>query len=81
MIHIPPEHVQNPPVPEIALLGDDFGHLTRHHLVASVQQTGANLRKKDDDASIDNQHAQDDGQNDVPEPQEDIRLLIDNVQR
>lgn len=81
MIHIPPEHVENPPVSEIALLGDDFSHLARDHLITSVQQTRANFRKKDDDAAIDDQHAQDDGKNDVPEPQEDVGFLVDDVER
>ncbi|KAJ4427813.1 hypothetical protein ANN_25497 [Periplaneta americana] len=80
-VHVPAQHVEDPPVADVRLARYRRGHLARHHPVAGVQQVRPQGGEEDDGQAVQQQQAQHRGQDHEPEPQEDVRLFVDDVER
>ena len=80
-VQVEAEHVQQPPVAQRALLADNLDGVLGHHAVLHVDQAGAHAGHEDHDEAKQQHHRQHGGQDDVPEPDEDEGLLVDDVER
>ena len=75
------ELVQHEPVAQLEGPADAH-HLTRLlHLAARVEERGAHVRQEAGAHPVGHLDGRDDGEKDEPEPEEDVDLLIDDVQR
>lgn len=75
------QHVEEEPVSDVALLDDCVDDLSPDEPEAYVEEVGAHLRTDDDDDAVDDDEEAEHGQQDEPEPQEDVHLLVDDVER
>lgn len=80
-VHVAAQHVEDPPVADISLASDSLCHFLRYHLVPGSQEHRSDGRAGDDDRTVDDQHGQHRQQDDEPEPDEDVGLLVDDVER
>lgn len=79
-IQVETQHVQQPPVTQRALLADDLDSIAGHHAVLHVDEARADGGHEDHDGAHQQHAGQHGGQDDVPEPDEDEGLLVDNVE-
>ena len=75
------EHVKEEPVSDVALLHDRVDHLSPDEPEPDVQEVCAHLRADDNDDPVDDDEEAKDGERDEPEPEEDVDLLVDDVER
>ena len=74
------ELVQHEPVAQLEGPADAH-HLTRLlHLAARVEERGAHVRQEAGAHPVGHLDGRDDGEDDEPEPEEDVDLLVDDVQ-
>ena len=75
------ELVQHEPVAQLEGPADAH-HLTRLlHLAARVEERGAHVRQEAGAHPVGHLDGRDDGEDDEPEPEEDVDLLVDDVER
>lgn len=79
-IKISAQHINNPPITDVNFVWNGNGNFPWHHAVSGVENTGTNWWHKDDEKTIDDESDQHDQKNDVPEPDEDVSLFVDDVQ-
>ncbi len=79
-INVPAQHVQNPPISHRNFLRDRLNGLFGNHSVPGMHETWTESWEEDDRGSEDNDDGTEDGHNNEPEPEEDVRLLVHNVE-
>lgn len=80
-VHVVAQHVQQPPVADVRLPRQGLGHLVRDQLVPPVEHLGAQGGHAEQERPVQHQHRQQPRQDHEPEPDEDVRLLVDDVER
>jgi len=80
-VHIGWENIKYPPVTEVNFFADALTSLDRQKSRRQVQQSRPYHRDKNDQHSIYHQSDQHDGQYEEPEPDENVCLFVDDVQR
>lgn len=79
-IDVLPELVEDEPVADLALVGDELDVFVRRESAAGAQQIQTDLRPEADGDSVHQRDARQNGQGDEPEPQEDEDLLVHDVE-
>jgi len=79
-VHVARQTVEYPPVAYVEFLADALADLDRQHPRRQMQQSPAQGRHEDDRHAIEEQADQQSGQYQEPEPDEDVRLLVDDVE-
>lgn len=80
-VHVRRENIEYPPVAEVDLAADTLTGLDRQQPRRQVQQSRSYPRHEDDHRSVQQQDNEHHGQQQEPEPEEDVRLLVDDVLR
>lgn len=80
-IHVPAQHIQYPPVTDVRLLGESYGDFHWNHPIASSEESWPHRRASQDDGPVDDKYSKQSGQDDEPEPYQDVRLLVHDVKR
>ncbi len=75
------EHVEEEPVAHLALLDDGVDDLSLDEPEPDVEEVGSHSRADDYHESVDDDECREAAEDQEPEPQEDVDLLVDNVQR
>ena len=75
------QHVEEKPVADVALLDDGVDDLSAYQPEADVEQVRPHLGADDDDDAVHDDEYAEHGEQDEPEPQEDVDLLVDDVER
>ena len=78
-VHVLSQHVQQEKVAHLSFSDDYVNALFLDQPEPYVQQIGSHSWRNYDDQSIEDHHERQEGQQEEPEPQEDIDLLIDDV--
>ena len=80
-VHVLAQHVEEEPVAHLALLDDGVDDLSLDEPESNVEEVGAHPRTDDYHETIDDDERREHAQNEKPEPQENVNLFIDDVQR
>ena len=75
------QHVEEEPIAHLALFDDGVDDLALDESEADVQEVGTHPGTDDYHESVDDHQGREDPEDEKPEPQEDVDLLVDNVQR
>ena len=75
------QHVEEEPVSHVALLDNGVDDLPPYEPEPDVEEVRPHLGADDDDDSVEDDEDAEHGQQDEPEPQEDVHLLVDYVKR
>ena len=80
LVNVLAEQVHEEPVTHLRLLHDDFDAFGPDASVADFHQVGSNRSGKAYKDTVDNNEECECAEDEHPEPQEDVNLLIENVQ-
>ena len=80
-VHILAQHVEEKPVAHLALLHYGVDDFAFDETKSDVQEVGTHPGADDYHESVDDYQGREDPEDEKPEPQEDVDLLVDNVQR
>ncbi len=80
-VNVLAQQVDEEPVAHIALGHDHLDALALDAAVAHAQGEGANVRAEHDGEAVDQHQEGQQPQEEQPEPDEDVNLLVDNVER
>ena len=80
-VHVLAQHVEEEPVAHLGLANDRVDHLPVDEPEADVQQVGSHPRAQDDDQPVEEDQCGQEAQDQEPEPQKDVDLFVDNVER
>ena len=80
-INVLAKHVEQEPVTHLCLLDDDVDALLLHKAEADVEQVRSHPGGEDDHGPVDADQTRQEEEEQHPEPQEDVDLLVDNVER
>ena len=78
-VHVLPEHVEEEPVAHLGLLDDDVDALLLYEPESDVEQIGPHPGRDYDDDAVKDDHGCEAAQDQEPEPEEDVDLLIDDI--
>lgn len=81
VVHILSQHVEQKPISHLTLLDDGVDDIFLDESEPNEEQIGPHLGTDDDDHSVDDHEGRQTPQNQEPEPQEDVDLLVDNIER
>ena len=80
-VNVLAEEKENKPVPNLALAGDQFDFVARRQTGLGPQQVHPCLGSQDDSQAVQQRQTGHYRQQDEPEPEEHVNLLVDDVQR
>ena len=75
------EHVEKEPVAHFGLADDGVDDFAVDEPEADVEQVGPHARRQDDDEPVEEDEGCEEAEDEEPEPEEDVDLLVDDVQR
>lgn len=75
------KHVEKKPVSHMAFLDNCVDDFSSYQSESDVEQVRPHLGTNDDNDPIEDDQNAEHWQQDEPEPEEDVHLLIDNVER
>lgn len=78
-VHVLPQHVEEEPVAHLAPAHDQVDGVRPHQPVSHPEQVDAHPRREDDHHAVDHREEGQDGEDDEPEPEEDVDLLVHHV--
>ena len=80
-VNILAQHVEQEPVAHLGLLHNDVDALFLDEPKSDVEKVGSHPWREDDRDAIDDDERCEQHEEHHPEPQEDVDLFVDNVQR
>lgn len=80
-VHVLTEHVKEEPVAHLGLADDRVDHFAVDEPEADVEQVGPHPRAQDDDEPVQEDQGRQEAQDEEPEPEEDVNLFVDDVER
>lgn len=80
-VNVLAEEKKDEPVADLAFAGNQFHLIARRQTSLRPQKVHASLGAQYDGETVQEREAADDSQEDEPEPEEDVDLLVDDVER